>query len=135
MKYVFKELKVLGKKGKSCTAQINKDILETIFTSTSTFLVTFLRVVTWAPFSEETPLFISFLSSPTRGFLPSRMVFYGGKRAFTNPAGVAVHPFWFRLANLVGVPTRGESVCLVDYSAGVFLSRMCLPVDVHLVNR
>ena len=45
MKDVFKELKVLGRKRKSCTAQINKDILETIFTSTSTFsskiLVTF----------------------------------------------------------------------------------------------
>ena len=50
MKDVFKELKVLGRKRKSCTSQINKDILETIFTSTSTFsstiLVTFLRVVT-----------------------------------------------------------------------------------------
>ena len=47
MKDVFKELKVLGRKRKSCTAQINKDILETIFTSTSTFssmiLVTFLN--------------------------------------------------------------------------------------------
>ena len=37
MKDVFKELKVLGRKRKSCTAQISKDILETIFTSTSTF--------------------------------------------------------------------------------------------------
>ena len=37
MKDVFKELKVLGRKRKSCTAQINKDILEIIFTSTSTF--------------------------------------------------------------------------------------------------
>ena len=46
MKDVFKELKVLGRKRKSCTAQINKDILETIFASTSTILVTFLRVVT-----------------------------------------------------------------------------------------
>jgi len=50
MKDVFKELKVLGRKGKSCTSQMNKDILETIFKSTSTFsstiLVTFLRVVT-----------------------------------------------------------------------------------------
>ena len=27
---VFKELKVLGKKKKRCTSQINKDILETI---------------------------------------------------------------------------------------------------------
>ena len=41
MKDVFKELKVLGRKRKSCTAQINKVILETIFTSTSTFVVTF----------------------------------------------------------------------------------------------
>ena len=32
MKDVFKELKVLGRKRKICTAQINKDILETIFT-------------------------------------------------------------------------------------------------------
>ena len=32
MKDVFKELKVLGRKRKSCTSQINKDILETIFT-------------------------------------------------------------------------------------------------------
>ena len=48
----MKELKVLGRKRKSCTSQINKDILETIFTSTSTFsstiLVTFSTVVTWA---------------------------------------------------------------------------------------
>ena len=62
-------------------------------------------------------------------------IFYGGKRTSANPAGVAVHPFGFRLADLVGVPAREESVCLVDYSAGVFLSRMCLPVDVHLENR
>ena len=41
MKDVFEELKVLSRKRKSCTAQINKDILDTIFTSTSTFLVTF----------------------------------------------------------------------------------------------
>ena len=50
MKDVFKELKVLGRKRKSCTSQINKDILETIFTSTSTFsstiLITFSRDVT-----------------------------------------------------------------------------------------
>ena len=49
MKDVFKELKVLGRKRESCTSQINKDILETIFTGTSTFsstiLVTFLCVV------------------------------------------------------------------------------------------
>ena len=48
MKDVFKELKVLDRKRK--TSQINKDILETIFTHTSTFsstiLVTFSRVVT-----------------------------------------------------------------------------------------
>ena len=37
MEDVFKELKVLGRKGNSCTAQINKDILETIFTRTITF--------------------------------------------------------------------------------------------------
>ena len=48
MKDVFKELKVLGRKRKSRTGQINKDVLETIFTSKSTFLVTFLRVVTSA---------------------------------------------------------------------------------------
>ena len=45
---------------------------------------------------------------------------YGGKRTSANPAGVAVHPFGFRLADLVGVPARGKSVYLVDYSAGVF---------------
>ena len=47
MKDVFKELKVLGRKRTSCTSQINKDILETIITSTNTFsstiLVTFLE--------------------------------------------------------------------------------------------
>ena len=63
------------------------------------------------------------------------MDFYGGKRTSANPAVVAVHPFGFILADLVGVPPRGERVCLVDYTAGVFLSRMCLPVVVHLVNR
>ena len=63
------------------------------------------------------------------------MDFYGGKRASANPAGVAIHSFGFRLADFVEVPARKESVCLVDYSAGVFLSRMCLPVDVHLENR
>ena len=42
MKDVFKELKVLGRKRKSYTTQINKDILETIFTSTSTFSSTIL---------------------------------------------------------------------------------------------
>ena len=42
MKDVFKELKVLGRKKKNCTSQINKDILETIFTSTSTFSITFV---------------------------------------------------------------------------------------------
>ena len=47
-------------------------------------------------------------------------IFYGGKRTSANPAGVAVHPFGFRLADLVGVPAREESVCLVDYSAGIF---------------
>ena len=54
MKDVFKELKVLGRERKSCTAQINKDILETIFTRTITFdstvIVTTSRVDTWAPF-------------------------------------------------------------------------------------
>ena len=58
MKDVFKELKVLGRERKSCTSQINKDILETIFTSTSTFsstiLVTFLRVVLEPPFQKKT---------------------------------------------------------------------------------
>ena len=29
MQDVFKELKVLGRKGKSCAAKINKDVLET----------------------------------------------------------------------------------------------------------
>ena len=42
MKDVFKELKVLGRKRKSRTSQINEDILETIFTSTSTFSSTIL---------------------------------------------------------------------------------------------
>ena len=42
MKDVFKELKVLGTKRKNCTSQINKDILETIFTSTSMFSSTIL---------------------------------------------------------------------------------------------
>ena len=60
---------------------------------------------------------------------------FGGKLASANPAGVAVYPFGFRLVDLVGVPARGESVCLVDYSAGVFLSKMCLPVGLHLENR
>ena len=46
-----------------------------------------------------------------------------------------VLPFEFRLADLVGVPGREECVGLVDYSAGVFLSRMCLPVGIHLENR
>ena len=64
-----------------------------------------------------------------------KWIFYGGKRASANPAGVAVHSFRFRLADLEGVPARGESVCLVDYSAGVFLFRMWLPVVVHLANR
>ena len=41
-KDVFKELKVLDRKRKSCTAQINKDILETIFTSTSTLSSTII---------------------------------------------------------------------------------------------
>ena len=54
MKDVFKELKVLGRERKSCTAQINKDILETIFTRTITFdstvIVTTSRVDTWARF-------------------------------------------------------------------------------------
>ena len=49
MKDVFKELKVWGRKRKRCTSQIYKDILETIFTSTSTFsstiLVTFLELI------------------------------------------------------------------------------------------
>ena len=48
MKDVFKELKVLGRKRKSCTAQINKDVLETIFTRTITFdstvIVTTFRI-------------------------------------------------------------------------------------------
>ena len=90
MKDVFKELKVLGRKGKSCTAQINKDILETIFTPTITFdntvIVTTSRVDTWAftwantwaPFLEETPVFISSLSSLTRESPPSRMDFLRG---------------------------------------------------------
>ena len=82
---------------------------------------------------------LSFLSLPCflRRVNPSlrEWIFYGGKRASGNPAGVAVHPFGFRLTDLVGVPARGESVCLVDYSAGVFLSRMCLPEVVHLANR
>ena len=42
MENVFKELKVLGRKMKSCTAQINKDMLEIIFTSTSTFSSTII---------------------------------------------------------------------------------------------
>ena len=41
MKDVFKELKVLGRKGKVALHKINKNILETIFTSTSTILVTY----------------------------------------------------------------------------------------------
>ena len=62
-------------------------------------------------------------------------IFYRGKRTSDNPAGVGVHPFEFRLADFMGVPAKGENVCLVDYSAGVFLSRMCLPVVDHLANR
>ena len=62
-------------------------------------------------------------------------IFFGGKRASANPAGVAVLPFGFRLADLVGVPGREECVGLVDYFAGVFLFRMCLPVGIHLENR
>ena len=54
MKDVFKELKVLGRKRNSCTTQINKDILETIFTRTITFdstvIVTTSRVDTWTWF-------------------------------------------------------------------------------------
>ena len=45
MKDVFKELNVLGRKRKSCTSQINKDILETILTSTSTFSSHFLELI------------------------------------------------------------------------------------------
>ena len=74
--------------------KICKDGLEcgrqTMFSSM--ILVTFSRVVTWAPSSEETTVFISSLSSLTRESLPSRMDFYGGKRTSANPAGVAVHP-------------------------------------------
>ena len=54
MKDVFKELQVLCRERKSGTAQINKDIIETIFTRTITFdstaIVTTSRVDTWAPF-------------------------------------------------------------------------------------
>ena len=64
MKDVFKELKVLGRERKSCTAQINKDILETIFTPTITFdrtvIVTTSRVDTWPRFQKKS----LFLSSP-----------------------------------------------------------------------
>ena len=54
MKDVFKKLKVLGRERKSGTAQINKDILETIFTRIITFdstvIVTTSRVDTLASF-------------------------------------------------------------------------------------
>ena len=45
MKDGSRNLRFWVEKRKSCTAQINKDILEIIFTSTSTFLATFLELL------------------------------------------------------------------------------------------
>ena len=65
MKDVFKEFKVLGRKWKNCTAQINKDILETIFTSTSTFsstiVVTFLELLLESRFQKKLCFYLFFV--------------------------------------------------------------------------
>ena len=117
MKDVFK---VLSKKRKSCTSQINKDILETIFTSTSTstfsstILVTFLELIFEPCFQKKLLFLYPFPLLPRVDPFLREWISFGGKRTSANPAGVAVHPFWFRLADLMGLPARGKSVCLVD---------------------
>ena len=60
IKDVFKELKVLGRKKKSCTAQINKDILETIFRSTSTFFSHFFENCYLSPIFRRNSCFYLF---------------------------------------------------------------------------
>ena len=80
MKDVFKELKVLDRKRKSCTAQINKDILETIFTSTSTFsstiLVTFLNCYL-SPFQKKLLFLYLLCLLPRVNPLLCEWIFYG----------------------------------------------------------
>ena len=139
MKDVFKELKVLVEKGKVVPHKLTKvywkqQFLQVQASFNITILVTALRVNTWAPFAEETSIFISIFLLPRVDPFLREWISYGGKRTSANPAGVAAIRLDLVWRTSWGVLARGESVCLVDYSAGVFLSRMCLPVVVHLVK-
>ena len=113
MKDVFKELKVLGRKRKSCIAQINKDILETIFTRTITFSSTichFFKLIFEPRFQKKLLFLYLFCLLPRVDPFLREWIFYGGKRTSANQAGVAVHPL-IQIGGLRGGCQLRERVC------------------------